>query len=92
MTYTFFTIYVHTVLANRRYCQESCSEKKSGGFLQTSVDELSSFQEERDLFVAVESSPPLFGVFSELEHHGQARASRTASFGATMTESNRRER
>jgi len=70
---------------NGSYCQMLCSfEVPLGGVLQEAVDEFLSFEEMDDLLVSVESSPSLLGGLGQLEHHGQARASRTAPFRAAV--------
>lgn len=67
---------------------------KLGGdfFLHDSVFEGPSFDDERDLFVAVEPSPFLGGGLSEFKHHRQARSPGSVSFRLSMPESDRRER
>ena len=63
----------------------------SGGVLQDSIVENSSLEDERDLLVAVESSPFPGGGLSELEHHGKAGSAGSAPLGLAMSQSDRGE-
>jgi hypothetical protein len=61
---------------------DSCVLRLLGGVLQNSVDKLLSFDEMHDVLVSVESAPMFLSGLSELEHHGQASASRATALGA----------
>ena len=68
--------------------QMSWPETESGGvFLEGSVDELFSLDDQGDLVVASESSPFLLGGLGEFEHHGEAGATRAVAFGSAVPES-----
>ncbi len=61
-------------------------------FLQVSINELSSLDDEVDLLVPTKPSSFVLGGLDQLKHHGQTRAACSASLGAAVFPTNRCER
>ena len=63
----------------------------SGGVLQDSVGDDSSFENKNRLVMSVESSPASAGGLSELEHHRETSLPRAAAVRAALPQADRRE-